>query len=205
VTWTFGNYLLLRAARRKPAGGEPGDQPGVLAIGPSHRCPADLRPDYRGDDATSCEPEAPAGRLAANLASADSDLDSRVDFDPVTHKLYTTSFTVATPAAHRTQPHVVLELRPYGASHIVADTPLLRHRPKGAPWRLESQIAYDLHQKELLDHRYVFRWRGSCWSARFSITTTDRPIQQRDYRISIDLTGLGTFLDIKGGLDSLSH
>ena len=71
---------------------------------------------------------------------------------------------------------------------------------------LEGQIAYDIHQKQLLDHRYVLRWRGSCWSAVFQYHDYRiAPYQTRDYRISIDLTGLGTFLDIKGGLDSLSH
>ncbi len=54
-----------------------------------------------------------------------------------------------------------------------------------------------------MEQRYIFRWRGSCWSAYAEIRDYRiEPYKTRDYRISIDLTGLGTFLDIHGGLDA---
>lgn len=78
--------------------------------------------------------------------------------------------------------------------------------PNRGPWRLESHIVYDIHQRQLQAQQYVFRWRGSCWSTMVEVRDYRiAPFQTRDYRISIDLTGLGTFLDIKGALDSTSR
>ena len=52
----------------------------------------------------------------------------------------------------------------------------------------------------------MFRWRGSCWNAMFELHDYRiQPYKTRDYRISIDLTGLGTFLDIKGALSSFAQ
>jgi len=49
------------------------------------------------------------------------------------------------------------------------------------------------------------RWRGSCWSALVELRDYRiDPYRNRSYRVAIDLTGLGTFLDIHGGLDSMS-
>ena len=75
--------------------------------------------------------------------------------------------------------------------------------PQNKPWRVETQLAYDIFQQKLLEQRYIMRWRGSCWSAFAEIRDYRGPFQSRDYRIAIDFTGLGTFLDIRGGLDSL--
>ncbi|HPC83506.1 MAG TPA: putative LPS assembly protein LptD [Thermoanaerobaculaceae bacterium] len=75
--------------------------------------------------------------------------------------------------------------------------------PVGGRWRLESRLVYDFHNRLALDQRYAFQWRGSCWSAFAEYRDYRAPgLNSRDYRISIDLTGLGTFLDIHGGLDS---
>jgi LPS-assembly protein len=208
VTWTFGNYLLLKSG---PAGSR---QVASLEISQAYSLSDPLtvaRQIY--DPTTGATTPLPASQKLpldvwlriSPLPTAT--LDSRVDFDPVTHKLYTTSFT-----GGYTSGPTGLNLTWFSSYDPTGQVTSSQTRlffaigPKGAPWRLESQIAYDLHQKELLDHRYVFRWRGSCWSATVQYHDYRiAPYQQRDYRISIDLTGLGTFLDIMGGLDSLSH
>lgn len=75
--------------------------------------------------------------------------------------------------------------------------------PSGGRWRLEARMVYDFENRLALDQRFAFRWRGSCWSAFAEYRDYRAPgLNSRDYRISIDLTGLGTFLDIHGGLDS---
>jgi LPS-assembly protein len=77
--------------------------------------------------------------------------------------------------------------------------------PGNGPLRLETQLAYDLHQTKLLEQRYLLRFRGSCWSAYVELRDYRiEPYKARDYRIAIDLTGLGTFLDIRGSLDALT-
>ena len=79
-------------------------------------------------------------------------------------------------------------------------------QPRNGPWRLETQVAYDIHQSKLLEQRYVLRWKGSCWSAYVEVRDYRiAPYETRDYRISIDLTGIGTFLDIRGAVDALAR
>ena len=64
-------------------------------------------------------------------------------------------------------------------------------------------MSYDVYNKALLEQRYVFHWRGSCWAANLEVHDYRiAPYQRRDYRITIDLTGLGTLLDIRGGVTS---
>lgn len=71
--------------------------------------------------------------------------------------------------------------------------------PGSVPWRLEASGAYDIHRAELLEHRYALRWRGSCWTAYLEFRDYRiAPYRTRDYRLAIDLTGLGTFLDVHG-------
>lgn len=75
--------------------------------------------------------------------------------------------------------------------------------PSAGRWRLEARMVYDFQNRLALDQRFAFRWRGSCWSAFAEYRDYRAPgLNSRDYRVSIDLTGLGTFLDIHGGLDS---
>jgi hypothetical protein len=75
--------------------------------------------------------------------------------------------------------------------------------PPTRPWRVEWSVGYDIHNKSLQNQRYVFRWRGSCWAAVAELRDDRNQLYpNRSYRISIDLTGIGTFLEIKGGLDS---
>jgi hypothetical protein len=78
--------------------------------------------------------------------------------------------------------------------------------PGNGALRLETNIAYDIHQAKLLDQTYVIRYRGSCWSVYAQVRDyKNQTYPIRDYRIALDLTGLGTFLDIRGSLDTLGR
>jgi hypothetical protein len=134
-------------------------------------------------------------------------LDARADLDPVTHKLQGTSLTGGVYSGANG-----VNLTWYSGYDPTTGTPLssqtrvyLGVAPRSAPWRLESQTAYDIHNTKLLEQRFAFRWRGSCWSALVELRDYRiDPYRNRSYRVAIDLTGLGTFLDIHGGLDSMS-
>lgn len=74
--------------------------------------------------------------------------------------------------------------------------------PPTQPWKVEGSVAYDIHNQKFLDERVLFRWRGSCWAVVAEIRDYRiEPYTNRSFRISIDLTGIGTFLEIKGGLE----
>ena len=134
-----------------------------------------------------------------------STLDARVDVDPITHNLRSTAISgglfLGAFSANATW---------YSSySPITGDVTSSQTRlfsafgPRQGPWRFEFQGAYDIHKRLLLEQRYVFRWKGSCWSAYAEIRDYRiSPYETRDYRISIDLTGLGTVLEFRDGLDS---
>jgi LPS-assembly protein len=134
-------------------------------------------------------------------------LDARADFDAVTHRLITTSLTGGVTSGGSG-----LNLTWYtghdpltGATYSSQTRVYLALAPRAGPWRLESQTAYDIHNTKLLDQTLAFRWRGSCWSAFVELRDyRTPPYQSRSFRFAIDLTGLGTFLDVRGGLDAMS-
>jgi len=137
-----------------------------------------------------------------------STVDVRADVDALTHNLRSTALSTSIA-----QPTHMLNLTWYtsynpldGAVNSSQARVFTGLQPKDAPWRLEAQVAYDVHNRELLEQRYVLRWKGSCWSAYVEVRDYRiAPYETRDYRISIDLTGIGTFLDIRGAVDALSR
>lgn len=136
-----------------------------------------------------------------------ANLDARADFDAVTRKLVTTSLSGGVTSGRSG-----LNLTWYssydpirGGVYSSQTRIYLGLSPGSSPWRLESQTAYDIHNSKLLDETLAFRWLGSCWSALVELRNYRiEPYQNRSFRIAIDLTGLGTFLDIRGGLDALT-
>ena len=135
-------------------------------------------------------------------------IDARTDFDAVTNNMRSASLTggVFTGVAN-------VGLTWYSSFNAVTESVTSSQTrvffaiaPPTARWRIESQLAYDIRNAKLLDQRYVLQWRGSCWSAYAEIRDYRiEPYTRRDYRIAIDLTGLGTFLDIRGSLDALAR
>lgn len=139
---------------------------------------------------------------------AGTTVDARADLDPVTHNLTSTGVSggLVTPSTQAILTWFS-SLDPVTAQFQSSQARLLFGlAPSGSPWRLESHIAYDIQQRSLQEQGYRFRWQGSCWSAMVEIRDYRiAPNQTHDFRIMIDLTGLGTFLDIRGGLDALGH
>ncbi len=135
-------------------------------------------------------------------------LDVRTSFDAVTHGLRSASLTGGVYAGSTN-----VGLTWYASFNDATRQALSSQTstffaiaPPTARWRVESQLVYDIHNAKLLDQRYVFRWRGSCWAAYAEIRDYRiEPYKRRDYRIAIDLTGLGTFLDVRGSLDALAR
>ena len=209
VKWTLGNYLLVKSG---PAGSR---QLASFEISQAYSLSDPLTPARTTFDPATGQPGQP---LPASLKGPldlwlrvlpvpTSSIDTRVDFDPVTNKLQSTSLSGGWGQGAN-----ALNLTWYSSYDTNGSVTSSQTRlffglaPGHVPWRLESQIAYDIHQHQLLQQSYVFRWRGSCWSAMFELRDYRiQPYQTRDYRISIDLTGLGTFLDIKGALASFAH
>jgi LPS-assembly protein len=62
-------------------------------------------------------------------------------------------------------------------------------------------IAYDVEQQEIQQQRYQVGWRGSCWgiSAEYRDLTLGL-FPTRDFRIVIELKGVGSLPEIKGSL-----
>jgi len=130
-------------------------------------------------------------------------LDARALYDAVTSKLsslslagivrsqqgylnltYSSSYDVRTGATTSSQLQLFL-----GAS-----------KPD-SPWRWQSMVAYDLWKKNLLRQEHTASYKGSCWAVSLQLRDYRIPPHQvRDYRIMLDLTGIGTLLDIRGGL-----
>lgn len=133
--------------------------------------------------------------------SQGSTFDARAEFDAVTNKLRGTALSagmfLTSSSASLTW---YSSLDPVTGTTTSSQTRVaVGLAPASAPWRLETGFAYDIHKAELLEQRYVVRWRGSCWSAVLEFRDYRiEPYRTRDYRLAIDLTGLGTFLDVHG-------
>jgi LPS-assembly protein len=153
-------------------------------------------------------PESKQGALqlaARYLPMPQTTFDARAEFDPVTSKLRGTALSGGTFTRGWNA-----NLTWYSSYNPVSGEVLSSQSrvfagigPPSKPWRVELQLAYDIELAKMLEQRYVLRWRGSCWSLFTEFRDYQGPYRTRDYRIAIDFTGLGTFLDIRGGLDSL--
>jgi LPS-assembly protein len=65
---------------------------------------------------------------------------------------------------------------------------------------LDSQINYDLKNSEIQQQRYFLNYNSQCWSvnleAREQVLLGEK---RRDYRLSLTLKNVGTFLDLSSG------
>ncbi len=134
--------------------------------------------------------------------------DLRANLDPITHHLESTSLVGS--LFQGTNAASVTWYSGYdptsGAVLSSQATLVLALAPPKARWQLQTQEVYDIHQRMLLGQNYVVRWRGSCWGALFEYhDLRNLPVPSRSYRVAIDLTGLGTFLDIHGTMDAVTQ
>ena len=153
-------------------------------------------------------PESKRGPLqfsARYLPMPQATIDARAEVDSVTNRLRGTALSGGLFTTAGTVNLTWYSSYDSTSGNVVSSQTRIAagYGPQNKPWRVETQLAYDIFQQKLLEQRYIMRWRGSCWSAFAEIRDYRGPFQTRDYRIAIDFTGLGTFLDIRGGLDSL--
>ena len=191
----LGNRLLLKtkAGSREVA---------VLEIGQEYSF---------SDPLTFARPGLPASKKGALQIAArylprpQTTIDARVEFDAVTNKLRGTALSGGTfMRTWNMNMTWYSSFEPVTGSVMSSQTRVFGgDRPPTKPWRLPTQRADDNERHQMLEQRYIMRWRGSCWSAFAEVRDYQGPFSTRDYRIAIDFTGLGTFLDIRGGLDSL--
>ncbi len=196
LRWTFANRLFYKEGEtgsREVASLEVSQEYSFSDLFPA--ASAGLAPSRRG----------PLSLWLRTSPWLGTNIDARADFEPVTKSLRSTALSGGVSKGGSS-----LGLTWY-ASYDPVDRKAVSSQsrlygalaPASGRWRLEAQAAYDIHNRLLLEERYTFRWRGSCWAAYAEIRDYRiAPYKTRDYRISIDLTGLGTFLDIHGGLDT---
>jgi hypothetical protein len=75
-------------------------------------------------------------------------------------------------------------------------TPIIRDR-----LRTDFEVNYDAERQELLEQRYLFGHKASCWGVDVELRDffeygTQRRV--RDYQVSINLKNVGTFVDLRG-------
>jgi LPS-assembly protein len=197
VRGILSNHLLVKS---KSQGSR---EIAVLEIGQEYSLSAPLTFARPGLPASKRGPLSISARV---LPAPAMSFDARTEFDSVTHRLMSTALSANTAFGPAN-----VNLTWYSSLNSVTGNVLssqtrvfAAYQPRRSPWRIETQIAYDIHQQKMIEQRYIMRWKGSCWSAYAEVRDYSIvPYKTRDYRIAIDFTGLGTFLDIRGGLDSL--
>jgi LPS-assembly protein len=78
---------------------------------------------------------------------------------------------------------------------------LVDFRKPGFPLSAAFHIAYDIEQSEIQQQRYQVGWQGSCWG--IAAEYRDLKLGQfptRDFRIVIELKGVGSLPEIRGSL-----
>jgi LPS-assembly protein len=69
--------------------------------------------------------------------------------------------------------------------------------------RLDGQVNYDVENGEIQQQRYFLNYLSQCWSVSLEGREYTRGlVVDRDYRLSITLKNVGSFLDISGGASS---
>lgn len=207
LTWAFANRLFIKTATGSR-------EVASLEISQDYSLSEPLTPARSVFDPASQQtlslPASLKGPLSLWLRAAPlmgSTVDARAYFDPVTRKLQSTSLSggVISGASALNLTWYSSYNPTIGAASSSQTRIYLGLAPGGAPWRIESQTAYDIYNAKLLEERLQFRWRGSCWAAVVELRDYRIEPRNRSFRIAIDLTGLGTFLDVHGSLDAMSH
>ena len=78
---------------------------------------------------------------------------------------------------------------------------LLDFRKPGFPLQVGLQLAYDIEKAEFQQQQYRVFWQGSCWSISAEYRDLTLGVAPtREFRIVIDLKGVGALPEIKGSL-----
>lgn len=69
--------------------------------------------------------------------------------------------------------------------------------------RFDGQVNYDVENGEIQQQRYFLNYTSQCWSVQLEGREYTRGlVVDRDYRLSLTLKNVGSFLDISGGASS---
>ncbi len=69
--------------------------------------------------------------------------------------------------------------------------------------RLDGQVNYDVENGDIQQQRYFLNYLSQCWSVTLEGREYTRSlVVDRDYRLSLTLKNVGSFLDISGGASS---
>jgi LPS-assembly protein len=65
--------------------------------------------------------------------------------------------------------------------------------------RVEGRLSYDLDEAEIQQQRYVVNWMSQCYGFRLELLSFQaEALRNREYRFSVTLKNVGTFLDLTG-------
>jgi LPS-assembly protein len=150
----------------------------------------------------------PLGTLLRLTPTAGTGLDAQATYDTLFNNLISTSV-----AGSLTRPEGWARLTWYqsflpqtGERTSSQIRSLLSFRKTGVPFQASVHVAYDMETKEFQQQQVRMAWEGSCWS----ISAEYRDLRlglypTRDYRIVIDLKGVGRLPEIKGSLGAFGE
>ncbi len=169
----------------------------------------ELFQDYSFARALSYGPDGTTSNLAPVIASLrvtpspGTGLDARASYDWLNRNLASISMTGTGRTGFGS-----LSLTWYaGFNPITGDRvssqvrTLINFMKPGFPVTAALHVAYDIEQKEIQQQRYQIGWKGGCWA--ISAEYRDLKIglyPTRDFRIIIELKGIGSLPEIKGSL-----
>ncbi len=145
----------------------------------------------------------PLGMLLRLTPSAGTGFDAQATYDTLNNNPITTSL-----AASYSRPEGFARLTWYqgffsqtGERTSSQGQILVNFRKPGFPLEALFHVAYDIEQRELQQQRYRVFWQGSCWgiSAEYRDTRLGQ-FPNKEFRIVIDLRGVGALPEIKGSL-----
>lgn len=154
--------------------------------------------------------ESQRGPLALALHVNPTDallVDARANYDAITSKLS----SVSLGSILRSQKGYInvtyfSSFNPLTGNTSSSQLQLFLGSTSESPWRWQSMVAYDLAKTSLLRQEHTVSYRGSCWAVSVQLRDYRIPPHQlRDYRIMLDLTGIGTLFDIRGGLQAFGR
>ena len=146
------------------------------------------------------------GPLVASLRvtpSPGTGLDARASFDWLNRNLVSTSLTGLGRSGFGSLNLTWYEgFNPISGDRVSSQVrTLINFLKPGFPLTAALHIAYDVEKEEIQQQRYQVGWKGSCWS--ISAEYRDLKIglyPTRDFRIIIELKGIGGLPEIKGSL-----
>jgi len=160
------------------------------------------RPLTRGPDNTTSGwgPMTASFRLTPSPGTG---LDARASYDWLNRNLTSTSLTgVGRNGLGSLSLTWYAGFNPISGERVSSQVrTLINFMKPGFPVTAALHIAYDVEQKEIQQQRYQVGWKGGCWAV--SAEYRDLKIglyPTRDFRIIIELKGVGGLPEIKGSL-----